>query len=327
MNTKIISTIIKIVILSGISVLSLYLLQTNQSSEDSGAIYGGELEKGYPSAGYLISESLDDYYNYCGIVNVGNNRVFTAAHCVDKTKGVTIGFGDFATTGNDELEINTVYRNTGWESQNVNEDFAVIEYSKDPDQYISTALVIAPEEGCEYFVVGYGRTGEEGDTANTIRPRKSARVCIERIEENIIYLTGDTGGICLGDSGSPIFKENSNQVVGVISSIITTPETELIPCYIGNSAIAVRVDQKLREFNDLAEDDSLETSGSYQALDFVEPVTSIDIEVEPESALEELQDRLLEERELITFLIFVVMSLAFSLLLVEVLKASRRSGH
>ena len=102
-----------------------------------------------------------------------------------------------------------------------------------------------PEIGCGYEVLAYGRSEEEETATTFTKFRKRGEICIESIERNNFRLKGKGSGICFGDSGSPIYKKDTNIVVGLISSIIADSTTADNPCFIENKVLAVRVDTKL----------------------------------------------------------------------------------
>ena len=81
--------------------------------------------------------------------------------------------------------------------------------------------------------------------------RKSAQLCITDINSKTFKITG-TGdsGICFGDSGSPIYEEGTNRVVGFVASIVSEDDKTKNPCSFNNVAIGVRADANLALIND-----------------------------------------------------------------------------
>ena len=76
--------------------------------------------------------------------------------------------------------------------------------------------------------------------------RKKASVCIEEVSSHTFIVRGQDGGVCYGDSGSPVFKKGTNELIGVLSSIRTSAsESKGGPCSLENRANAVRVDKNI----------------------------------------------------------------------------------
>ncbi len=237
----------------GTFVVSQTLVNDDLSTKNSSALYGGILETGYPSAGYLVSKRTDNKFNYCGLVYLGNGKAVTAAHCVDNTEGVLVGFGDFTNNGQRTI-ANKIFKNTEWLSNKVEKDFAIIQFDVNNFATLLPANIYTPEVSCDYVVVAYGRT--EADTITVSlesRPRKSGNICIEKINERSFVFSSDDSGICLGDSGSAIMKKDSNAIVGIVSSIISASDIQDEPCFVGNKAIAVRVDKSFPEFESFSQ--------------------------------------------------------------------------
>lgn len=255
---------------AALSITAVYVgsqITEDQSSEDSSAIVGGRIETGYPAAGYMLSNKGDNLFDYCGLVNVNPGTVITAAHCLDDTRGISLGFADFTAEANDQYPVTRLYRNTGWEVKDVRKDFAVLEYEVDQSSLESVASIGTPREGCDYRVVGYGRESTNENQSLESRPRKSARVCIDEVDARVFYLVGDTGGICFGDSGSPVFREDTNTVIGVISSIVSE-RGSTDPCFVGNRAVAVRADVSYNEYISTVQE-NVNTDSEFAVEDFV----------------------------------------------------------
>lgn len=236
---------ISLVVLVGLGVLAAYLINLMLSEEDvapddSSALYGGVTEYGYPSAGYVLTQT-DQGMKTCGYSVIDQTTAITAAHCVDDATSMSIGKGVYEDTREEAKQISRAVQKEGWvkDSQR-SEDFALL-YFDNTDKYFDTfSQISSPERGCDYRVVAYGRTELPEDPPML---RKSAQLCITEITSKTFTITG-TGdsGICFGDSGSPIYKDGTNQVVGVIASIINKVPNDPNPCNFGNTAIAVRAD-------------------------------------------------------------------------------------
>lgn len=211
---------------------------------DTFALFGGEEERGYLSAGYLISYEDASSFKTCGFSALSNNIGITAGHCVDNSSRIEIGRGFFNLNSAANVNVIRGVQKEGWvtNKERVN-DFAILIYNAPPGYFGDFAEIGSPSFGCDYRVVAYGRT--ENDVGSSLeRPRKSAAMCITEIRDNIFFMTAqDEAGICFGDSGSPVYVENTNIVVGVTASIVNNSRvTTGSPCDFNNVAIAVRAD-------------------------------------------------------------------------------------
>lgn len=206
---------------------------------DSSALFGGRLESFYPTAGFLVIFQDDGIVDFCGVSFTTNTSGVTAAHCFDKSGERFVGKGEFTLDRSKLTPISSFVQKTGWDHTHSDNDLSTFSLASSIglDDSILVADVV---DGCNYRVVAYGRTETETTTLSATRPRKSAQVCATVVDNNIIKLTGD-GGICLGDSGSPVYIEGTNQVIGVISAITRTDNSKPI-CYVGNTANVVRLD-------------------------------------------------------------------------------------
>lgn len=217
-------------------------LQTNQGIDDSSALYGGELERGYPFAGYLISYEPSGAMKTCGYAVLNNQVAVTASHCVDNSESIFLGLGDFSVRADNHIQVTKATQKEQWISDKVRaHDFAILNFNDTNGFYEDFAEIASPTEGCKYKIIAYGRT--EDPNENYIKPRKSASLCASEITANTFVVEGDgTSGICFGDSGSPLFYEGTNQLVGQMVSIILEDPNDTNPCAFGNKAIVVRAD-------------------------------------------------------------------------------------
>ncbi len=211
--------------------------------EDSSALFGGKLESGYPSAGYLIGYRNGSPEELCGLVYISPTQALSAAHCFDKSEDFYNGEGQFVANSAQLAKVNAFFQSPGWDKRTSYNDMAIINLNEivslNPDEY---GQIVSPEAGCNYEVVAYGRTENDGVSLGMDRPRKSATICITTIEDRILYATSSDGGICLGDSGSPVYEKGTNRIVGIISAILR-PRDNSEACFIANTAIINRADR------------------------------------------------------------------------------------
>jgi hypothetical protein len=274
--------LIQILILGVLAVLGVYLVVTLQSNEDvapddSSALYGGVTEYGYPSAGYVVTET-DKGLKTCGFSVIEPTKAVTAAHCVDEATGMYLGLGSYTSNRNDELAVSKAIQKEGWVRSNERaEDFALLRFDG-ANFFQSYASIAEPATGCDYRVVAYGRTELPDDPPML---RKSAQICITDVNSKTFKITG-TGdsGICFGDSGSPIYEEGTNKIVGFVASIVSEDDKAENPCSFNNLAIAVRADSNLALINN----ENTETVGVTD----INVAKEFSIEVADESVVERL---------------------------------------
>lgn len=271
--------------------------------DDSSALYGGRPETGYLSAGFLINETTEGGTKTCGYSVITNQVAITAGHCVDDARVIYIGVGAYSSLTDQLKRVDRAIAKRNWaENKARSDDFAILAFN-DNDYFSEFAKIGTVSEGCNFRVVAYGRT--EDPLESITKPRKSALLCASSIGVDTFRLTADNAGICFGDSGSPVYREGTNEVVGVIASIIKKNETDNEPCSIGNTAIVVRVDTNERIIRE-----NVETIfGQSANLNF--PTETV-VEVADETLLEQLGLAFLQnadQRTKDTYLLFGVMGL------------------
>jgi len=228
------SKIIKILLLVAVilvGILGTIYLNTNLAPESSSALFGGKLETGYEFAGYEIAYN-GNKLTTCGVTFLNSSTVITAAHCVQEGAELYIGTGTFKPARKDNIKVNSYVVHPSWTGKPEN-DIAILNLSSNVD-LTTYATVSSPLEGCNYEIVGYGQneTSVAGDFSTKLR--KSISVCIENIIGNIAYMKGSDGGICYGDSGSPVFEKSTNRIVGIVSSIVSTNKDKSSYCAVSN---------------------------------------------------------------------------------------------
>lgn len=283
---------------------------------DSSALFGGDLERGYPSAGYLISYEPSGGFKTCGYSVLNNRIAISASHCVDNSERIELGKGDFNLNPSANINVIKAVQKEGWVGgKSRRDDFSILIFNDTNGFYQNFAEIAPPLEGCNYRVVAYGRT--ENDTGALKRPRKSAVVCISEIDRDIFKIKGanSRSGICFGDSGSPIYSNETNQVVGIVASIVLEKPSSEDPCDFGNTAIAVRTDTNQRLINENIQ--ALDVSG----LNEVQVANAIILEVTSESLLDQLGlGNLTTEQQLqLTLLVTVSLGLFFLVILLVIL--------
>lgn len=232
-----------ILITAGLGFLAFWISQQlndeDLSSEDSSALVGGNVEAGYPSAGFILARLSSTSFGACGASYLGQGTVVTAAHCIEQQSDTIFGIGPSFDNPTETFEILEYEPIVFPFNDNVEEDFAVLRFD-DSNLDLTEARISTPTISCGYEVVGYGQEDNSDVEDLSNGRKKSITVCIDSIATATFEIQGQNGGICFGDSGSPIYRTDTEEVVGIISSI-TFPEGAE-PCFIGNTGVAVRTD-------------------------------------------------------------------------------------
>lgn len=292
----------------------------NLGVEDSGALFGGRIEKGYLSAGFLVVETQQSLKT-CGFSAISNQIAVTAAHCVDDARKIFMGLGQFTNDTQNLKQVRRAVAKANWvESQIRSDDFAVLTFPN-TGYFSDFAKIAAPSEGCIARVVAYGRT--EDPIESITKPRKSALLCVSEIGVETFRMTSDTAGICFGDSGSPIYRDGTNELIGVVVSIVKKDPNDTQPCAIGNTAIAVRVDANQRIIQEQLQAD-------FATNEILPLNTDTVVDVANETFLERLGLNFLENlstREKETYLLVGVVALiALLLVTIGVLLSGKKSS-
>lgn len=240
------SALIIIVFLVGLGII-LYVAttlsqQSDISPEESSALYGGRVEAGFPAAGFMLHVDASGGLAFCGFSMISSTTGITAAHCFDQGIKHYAGFGTFTIDTSKLIPVADFVQLPGWDHKTSVNDLAVFKLDHAPDpSSTEVAQLGIPALGCTYRVVAYGRNELDAEVVSIERPRKSGQLCIDSIDGNILSLSGSDAGLCLGDSGSPIFEEGTGRVIGVISAIVRKDKSQP-SCYIGNIGYGVRID-------------------------------------------------------------------------------------
>lgn len=275
-------TIITLIVLVVAGIGTFFIAQAIQeelSAEDSSALYGGRLEYGYPQAGFILAFDQNWSLSLCGYTVLNQNVGITASHCIDNARAMYLGRGQFTPDPTGLIEVSRAVQKDGWVSNRIrSDDFAVLNFNDNFNYFDAFSEVASPVEGCHYRVVAYGLTENPNDNV----PRKSARLCTVKIDDKTMWVRGFDSGICFGDSGSPVFYNNTNKVVGVIASIIhENPEDAAEPCSFNNTAIVVRADKNSELINE-------NIRSANAGLDQIDVIDGLTVEVTDPSVLSRL---------------------------------------
>lgn len=233
-----------IVTLSG-SALIVQRISEDLAPEQSSALFGGELEFGYPFAGYMIAYGENGGASICSMTYLTPRIGVTAAHCTNPGSTILAGESAFSSNTADNTQASAYHTKPGWDFKTSNNDFSVVELDANSIGVREYAKVGTPGLGCNYKIVAYGRTEDEASVSLRNRLRKSATVCITNIEQDLFYVKASGGGICFGDSGSAIYEKDTNKVVGLVSAIIAGGFGQSAKCAYDNQAAVIRADNNL----------------------------------------------------------------------------------
>jgi V8-like Glu-specific endopeptidase len=235
-------------------IFGFYIQSVDQSDEvdDVSVLFNARDESGYPSTVHLLSKTFSGETHLCGGTVIGNGVIMTAAHCVDDVQDLAIGVNTIDINGGKFAYVTDITikngwnpdfsSGAGWSVDRMRNDLAIVKYEPGDLSGAAIGTVTRPSEQCNYKLVGYGmRIDESVVDIGNLRKKQSIDVCITELDKDLMYLTPETGtGICFGDSGSPVYEKGTNNVVGVISSVLGKIPNQ--PCSIDNKALGVRLD-------------------------------------------------------------------------------------
>jgi len=184
------------------------------------AIYGGTSSSQSPYIGYMMVQFTNGKAGLCGVNFISPTVGLTAAHCVQSVKQVYPNIGEYTSsfasrtlpvesiTSSPQFNPNADYTDAG------KGDLAVIQMTS-PASVSTYATIASPSTGCDYYIIGYGRD-EKGQRFD----RKIITTCISDITADRFMFKSPKAGeqICTGDSGTGIYRQNTNQLVGLVSS-------------------------------------------------------------------------------------------------------------
>jgi hypothetical protein len=111
-------------------------------------------------------------------------------------------------------------------------DIAVLIFPRAISHPVAHVAPAASGDAARY--IGYGRVTPGGPDVQGgyTNERKSARQSTTRTDALGIYTKGVDGGLCWGDSGGPLFRDGTNDVLGVLADF-----DAVFDCQVGNAMI------------------------------------------------------------------------------------------
>jgi hypothetical protein len=160
---------------------------------------------------------------FCSGVAIGRDAVLTAAHCVTGAADLRVlpGPGGQA----DLMEIAAIathpeFRPDAVRTRQRSIDLAIVRTKKPlPSGILATRLADASAiaVGSRFRIAGYG-VAVEGDERTAGRLREGLLAARSPLSSILLWAqdaTAKGGGACTGDSGGPIFAEDSTEVVAI----------------------------------------------------------------------------------------------------------------
>lgn len=205
-------------------------------SED--ALWGGAPEGGYPAVGHQLMGQDPAYMHRagCGVTVIGRHWGLTAAHCTDpgwyRLQGMALGEAASArqhiataifTTGAYDIDAPLGWRHS--------QDYALMYFPDGVDKVTPAAMAFAAP-GCEFRGIHYGLgqgPRHEG--------RKSAEVCLDDVDETTLRARPQGAGLCHGDSGGPLFRAGTRDLVGILTDFAPRWSEDTAYCRYENDMI------------------------------------------------------------------------------------------
>jgi len=199
-------------------------------------IVGGEeaIPHSWP---WQVSLRNPSYWHFCGGTIISKRWVVTAAHCVPDgdASGLTVMVGDHdqdESDGETRLDVKRIIVHENYNTQNMQNDIALIELDEDVPwgQYVAPACLpstnVAVDQEC--VVTGWGETEGTGDSTKLQQVKVPVLSNSECQSSYGSYITNvnvcagyDEGGkdSCQGDSGGPMVCRPTGVYVlhGVVS--------------------------------------------------------------------------------------------------------------
>ncbi len=162
---------------------------------------------------------------YCSGLVVAADVVLTAAHCVPQGAAVKVHFRDPANAPV-LLDVAAIERHPDYHPDAIRTrersiDLALIRLSAPlPDRFKAAptgAAAAAIVPGTPFRLAGFGLS-KEGDPRSSGQLRVAAVVAREPLSKLLLWARGlsGSGGACTGDSGGPVFAQDSDTVVALM---------------------------------------------------------------------------------------------------------------
>jgi trypsin len=210
--------------------ISAPVSRMDESFKNAKIVGGMEALKGeFP---FIVSLQSNSYGHFCGGSLIKKNWVLTAAHCVEGgyLNSVVIGLHKLSmTAGSEKFKALKVIKNPGWNKENMDYDFALIQLDK-ASTFAPVALNPNELSGkVDFITTGWGTTSESGSISDTLLkvavPMVSKAGCEAAypgaLTDRMVCAGYTNGGkdSCQGDSGGPLVMGTgaNRYLAGVVS--------------------------------------------------------------------------------------------------------------
>lgn len=207
-------------------------------------VVGGVLESRFPAIGYLMTgaNGANLVGPNCGATLIADNVAVTAGHCIwgNTIRSFGVGLGQVGSGPAHPAKavfMHPDYRRKA-PSGRYKHDLALLVLA-DPVNGVTPMTRSATNAGAEALYVGYGRTSLGDSTVKTgyTNERKSAGQHVNKVDATNVWVNGEGGGLCWGDSGGPLMDPSSEEIFGVLADF-----DQDFTCKVGNKMIFTSLD-------------------------------------------------------------------------------------
>ncbi len=234
-----------VVVLASTAASTVVSTAAHAGTPDHPVVGGSVVPAGaYPDVALVVAPMA-----LCTGTLIAPDVVLTAGHCIDTDpKEVLIGSVDYTKPGGEFIGVKSAIAYPSWETE-LDVGVLVLDHpsAAKPRAIASACTAKHLEAGAGVKVVGFGLTTASGTGANSrlhqatltvVDPRcTDDPACAQSVAPNGEFVAGGDGvDSCFGDSGGPIYLDDS--LIGVVSRGVGTTAQ---PC--GGAGVYVRADR------------------------------------------------------------------------------------
>lgn len=193
-------------------------VETEEEGDTSSLIVNGSVDQGHPAVVFIqwivTPAGKEAELHSCTGTVIGPRTVLTAGHCVtpaqptDKLSNYKVKFGTNGKTSTDEIAVSAVLPHPNYNRAVAgNYDVGILRLAEPTDvKPVRIAQVITNMQGKTVTHVGYGRTNAaDPKSAGT---KKTVDLPVTMQTGHVLQTGNGKSGICMGDSGGPMFSVN-----------------------------------------------------------------------------------------------------------------------